>query len=154
METIKTVAALTNLQDLELHGSHAYTTWEASDDALATLAAGLQQLTQLRIDPVMPAQLQLHLAVNLHRQPHQLLQLAEWLRHHSSCVRTLRLIQGPESYEVYEWTLAVAALAAVFKARRRRCHHHHQQWTPLLLQQSTAPGSCSHLQWVDFTTLP
>ncbi|KAF6254830.1 hypothetical protein COO60DRAFT_282890 [Scenedesmus sp. NREL 46B-D3] len=75
------VAALTSLRHLELANTAAATATPA--DALMPLAAGLQQLTQLRIGPVGPAQLrqlppklqQLHITVDLRYSSQQLMRL-------------------------------------------------------------------------------
>jgi hypothetical protein len=58
---LQALGALTSLRHLELINTEAAATatQEAPDELLAPLAAGLQQLTQLQISTVTPAQLQL-----------------------------------------------------------------------------------------------
>jgi predicted TIM-barrel fold metal-dependent hydrolase len=105
--SLQAVAGLTDLQHLELvNVAEAAATTAAAvipDDVLAPLAAGLQQLTQLHVGPVRPAQLQwlppklqqLHVTVELCNKPQQLLQLASWLQQHASVVASLELQGGP-----------------------------------------------------------
>jgi hypothetical protein len=95
--SIQAVAALSSLRCLQLQCTAA-----ASDDVLYPLAAGLQQLTQLKIGPVTPAQLQhlppklqqLHVTVRLGHDPQQLQKLACWLQQHFSIVTSLHLLEG------------------------------------------------------------
>jgi hypothetical protein len=71
----------------------------AEDDALAPLAAGLQQLTQLGIGHLRPVQLrwlpprlqQLHVTVGLW-SPAELDELSAWVEQHASILSTLKLV--------------------------------------------------------------
>jgi hypothetical protein len=125
---LQAVAGLTSLRHLELcNTAQAAATTAAAiipDDVLAPLAAGLQQLTQLLLKPVRPAQLQwlppklqqLHVTVELCNQPQQLLQLASWLQQHVSMVKSLEL-QGAHSARLEPgWGAAFQALADAFQA--------------------------------------
>jgi hypothetical protein len=126
--SLQAVAGLTSLRHLELcNTAQAAATTAAAiipDDVLAPLAAGLQQLTQLLLKPVRPAQLQwlppklqqLHVTVELCNQPQQLLQLASWLQQHVSMVKSLEL-QGAHSARLEPgWGAAFQALADAFQA--------------------------------------
>jgi hypothetical protein len=126
VRSIQATAALSNLQDLELSGSYSSAAQNAPKRAYAALAANLQQLTQLRVTPITPVQLiqvqlppklqQLHLTVNLRKQPQQLMQLVGWLPLHVHVLRSLQLVQGPEEFTEHDWKPAVAALASAIRA--------------------------------------
>jgi hypothetical protein len=110
--TMQALAALTGLRNLRLTNTAPIPTqppggigpmWDppvaAEDNALAPLAAGLQQLTQLRIGQLRPVQLrwlpprlqQLHLAVGLWRLG-EMAELAALVEQQASIVSTLELV--------------------------------------------------------------
>jgi hypothetical protein len=98
--SLQAVAALTGLHSLRLISS-ADSAWSVADDTFAPLAAGLQQLTQLQVGPVLLDQLkqlppklqQLHVDIDVHSD--QLVQLADWLQQRSGIVSSLGLRYGP-----------------------------------------------------------
>jgi hypothetical protein len=129
-DSMQAVAALTRLQRLYLQGPIVHTRHRAAaaaDDALAPLAARLQQLTQLCINPITPAQLlqlspklqQLHIVGNRY-SPEQLQQLAVWMQQKGRIVRSLhfRNCPGPDEREEHaeQWAAALSAVIAAFAA--------------------------------------
>jgi hypothetical protein len=76
-DVVKAVARLTSLQDLYMSGSY-YNALHVPKKVMQHLAASLQQLTQLRIGPMLPAKLQhlppklqvLHAAVDVNWDDH------------------------------------------------------------------------------------
>jgi hypothetical protein len=125
--SLQAIAGLTGLQHLELCNAAVAAAPTAAaiipDDVLAPLAAGLQQLTQLHLKPVHPAQVQwlprklqqLHVTVEVCNEPQQLLQLAAWLQQHANKVRRLELQGGPSSRDAPGWDAAVEALTKAFQ---------------------------------------
>jgi hypothetical protein len=106
--TMQALAALTGLRDLHLSNTAPTPAqppmWSppvaAEEDALAPLAAGLQQLTQLHIGHLRPVQLrclpprlqQLHVTVGVW-SPAELVELAAWVEQHASLFGTLELVR-------------------------------------------------------------
>jgi hypothetical protein len=94
----------------------------ARSAVLQPLAAGLQQLTELRIGPVTGAQLrqlptklrQLHVMVDLGADAEQLRQLTSWMQQHASLVSSLQLAGFRHVYAFNavsnEWEAEVNAL--------------------------------------------
>jgi hypothetical protein len=125
--SLQAVAGLTGLQHLELRNTDFAATKSAAvtpDDMLAPLAAGLQQLAQLHINALRPAQLQwlppklqqLHVTVDLCSELQHLLQLAGWLPQHASTVRSLKLQDGSYLSLTEGWDTALDALAGALQA--------------------------------------
>jgi hypothetical protein len=128
--SMQAVAALSRLEHLQLFSpartgsDDEYTPADAADGALAPLATGLQQLTQLHIDPVTPAQLlqlppklqQLHIALrNYSWQDVQ--QLAVWLPSHVSILSSLHLEGRGDWPDVDDQpAAALSTLTAAFAA--------------------------------------
>jgi hypothetical protein len=111
------VAALSSLRCLQLDSCD---TAAARDEVLAPLMH-LQQLTQLHVGTVRPAQLQwipasvqqLHVSVG-RLKARQLEQLADCLKEHATIVRALTLDLNPDWGEA--WQIALDALVAAFEA--------------------------------------
>jgi hypothetical protein len=123
--SMQAVAGLSRLQRLMLEGTKRDTDYRhaaRTSDALAPLAAGLQQLTELHINPVTPAQLQLlppklqqlHITGSLY-SPQDVVQLAEWLERKGSVLRSLKFdCYGSSSKKGCK--AALTALATAFAA--------------------------------------
>jgi hypothetical protein len=137
--SLSAVAALTSLRSLQLTFTppdrrsfgpiSIAQQLPAQDTALQPLAAGVQQLTELRIGPVYAAQLehlppqlqQLHVTVDLGAKYQQLLQLASWIQQHGSIISSLQLVNilHVKAFSVRTisvWDSAVDALGAAFEA--------------------------------------
>ncbi|KAF6262448.1 hypothetical protein COO60DRAFT_627575 [Scenedesmus sp. NREL 46B-D3] len=137
--TMTAVAALTLLRSLDLTFSPGaplvrYRMAQAEllaaqNSALQPLAAGLQQLTELRIGPVFARQLQhlplnlqqLHLTVSVDCDPQQLLRLASWAEQCGSLISSLELVDFSHVYDFNpipgpDWDPAVDALGEAFAA--------------------------------------
>jgi hypothetical protein len=127
-DSLQAIAALSHLQHLQLEGlplsGWRYFNAAAADDALAPLAAGLQQLTELHINPVKPAQLlqlppklqQLHITLQSYSLQ-ELQQLAAWLPSHASILSSLHLTDWPCSQSSdNERADALSTLTAAFAA--------------------------------------
>jgi hypothetical protein len=116
--SFQAVAALSGLRRLDLAGASAA---QASDDVLARLTAGLQQLTELHIQLVRPAQLlhlpphlqQLHITVGLESEK-QMTELGNWLLQDKGIVHSLGVqICGRRHDEAPgEWAAVLDALAS------------------------------------------
>jgi hypothetical protein len=124
-------AGLTALRSLQITFNEQDTRTQDSK-ALAHLAAGLQQLTQLRIGPISPRGLQyvppnvaqLHATLGFDGKPQMLRQLAGWIKQRGSIVRSMVWIEAsPRGYSptaMQQWRAALQevadALAAAAKA--------------------------------------
>jgi hypothetical protein len=130
-DSMQAVAALTRLQTLHLEGPRSRTNSHraaaSADDALAPLAAGLQQLTQLHVCPMAPVHL-LQLPPNLQLLhitgyqygPQELQQLAAWWQQKGRIVRSLHLFDCPDlefrDEHAEECAAALHAVIAAFSA--------------------------------------
>jgi hypothetical protein len=122
------VAGLTALRSLEVTFAY-HETFMHDAHALAPLAAGLQQLTELRIGPVLPSSLQyvpasvqqLDVTLVLGGQPQTLSQLAGWIKLHGSIVRSMVWLgAGPSTHSVtQQWRAAIAEVADALDAAGR-----------------------------------
>jgi hypothetical protein len=128
-DNMRALAALSGLRRLTLEG-HIYepdkrSRCSAWRSGFASLAAGLQQLTELHINPVEPAALQvlppklqqLHAVVHCY-SPKAVLQLAEFVGRKGSLLRSLQLVCSEEvtSGCREDSEAAFTALAAAFTA--------------------------------------
>jgi hypothetical protein len=126
-DSMQALAALSRLRRLVLEGpKHRRLPWAArrnyDRDPLAPLAAGLQQLTELHINPFRPAQLhllppklqQLHI-IGSGYMPLEVLQLAKWVHRKGSVLRSLTFCSFRHHWKE-GGEAALTALAAAFAA--------------------------------------
>jgi hypothetical protein len=128
-DSLQAVASLTGLRALQLShplGILVSPNTAETAELLAPLAAGLQQLTQLHIEPLTPNQLQrlppklqqLHVTVDIKHSLQQLTLLARWMQQRGvGIIRTLKLRDTvPFPLNNPDWAPAANALAAAFSS--------------------------------------